>query len=452
MRIRPVFLLGLALLLLGNHRLFAQDTKPGPAVADSLTLQECIDYALKNQPTVRQSSIDQEIAERDIKINLSGWYPQVNATGNYQHNLKLPVFVLPNFTDPSQPPSIVRNGLKNTSSAMFQADQAIFSNQLLLASRGAKFVRSQAVQNIESNKINATVDVSKAFYDILTNLQQLNILQENIARLEKQYKDAKAQYDNGLVDKTDYKRATIAIANSKADLKRTNELLKFKYASLKEMMGYPTESPLRLSYDSAKMEGEMLVDTLVALDYEKRIEYRQLMTQKQIQGLNVEFYRRDFLPTVSGFINYNFVYQNNELSKLYSQEYPNSAAGLTVRLPIFQGTRRIQNLRREQLAAKRIDLDEVNLRNQINTQYQQAMASYKSSMNDWITARDNVELSKEVYSTIKLQYDEGIKTYLDLMTAETDLRTAQITYLNALYGVLASKLDVQQSLGTINLN
>jgi outer membrane protein TolC len=442
------FLVVLLFSITGNF-LYGQNQA---AVPDSLTLEQCIQYALKNQPYVQQAGIDQEIAERDIKIGLSGWYPQINATGNYQHYLRLPVIILPNFNDPSLPPQIIRNGLKNTSNVLFQADQTLFSNSLFLASRAQRYVRQQSVQNIENNKINATVDVSKAFYDILTNMQQVNILRENIARIEKQLKDARAQYENGLVDKTDFKRATIALSNSKADLKRTQELLKFKYASLKELMGYPSEAPLKLSYDSAAMEQEMLVDTLQPLSYEKRVEYRQLQTQTQIQKLNVDYFRRDFLPSINAFVNYNFVYQNNELSKLYDQSYPNSIAGLSLKLPIFQGTRRIQNLRREQLSAKRLDLEVVNLKNRINTQYEQALASYKSSLNDWVTAKENVTLSEEVYNTIKLQYDEGIKTYLDLMTAETDLRTSQITYLNALYGVLASKLDVQQALGNINVN
>jgi outer membrane protein len=448
MRVRSIGFLVLLLLTI-SIRSSAQTPQ---AVADSLTLEECIQYALKNQPYVQQAAIDQQIAERDIRINLSGWYPQINATGNYQHYLKLPVIILPNFTDPTQPPQILRNGLKNTSNVLFQADQTLFSNSLLLASKAQRYVRQQTVQNIETNKINATVDVSKAFYDILTNMQQVNILRENIARLEKQLKDATAQYEGGLVDKTDYKRATIALSNARADLKRIQELLKYKHASLKELMGYPSEAPIKLAYDSAAMEREMLIDTLQPLAYEKRIEFRRLETQKQIQQLNVDFYKRDFLPTVNGFINYNYVYQNNELEKLYGQSYPNSIAGLSVKLPIFQGNRRIQNLRREQLESKRLDLDATNLKNQINTQYQQAMASYKSSLNDWYTSRENVKLSEEVYNTIKLQYNEGIKTYLDLMTAETDLRTSQITYLNALYGVLASKLDVQQALGNINVN
>ena len=40
--------------------------------------------------------------------------------------------------------------------------------------------------------------------------------------------------------------------------------------------------------------------------------------------------------------------------------------------------------------------------------------------------------------------------YLDVMTAETDLRTAQINYFNALYLVISSKIDVEQSKGTIS--
>jgi outer membrane protein TolC len=42
-----------------------------------------------------------------------------------------------------------------------------------------------------------------------------------------------------------------------------------------------------------------------------------------------------------------------------------------------------------------------------------------------------------------------VKAYLDLITSETDLRTAQVNYSNALYEVLSSKLDVEKALGSI---
>jgi outer membrane protein TolC len=50
---------------------------------------------------------------------------------------------------------------------------------------------------------------------------------------------------------------------------------------------------------------------------------------------------------------------------------------------------------------------------------------------------------------LSLQYRSGVKAYLDVITAETDLRNAQSNYTNALYQVLSSKLDVEKALGTI---
>ncbi|MBS1659549.1 MAG: TolC family protein, partial [Bacteroidetes bacterium] len=63
--------------------------------------------------------------------------------------------------------------------------------------------------------------------------------------------------------------------------------------------------------------------------------------------------------------------------------------------------------------------------------------------------RENRNLANEVYNTIKLQYNSGIKAYLELITAETDLRTAESNFSDALYQVLSSKIDVQKALGIV---
>lgn len=86
----------------------------------------------------------------------------------------------------------------------------------------------------------------------------------------------------------------------------------------------------------------------------------------------------------------------------------------------------------------------------MNTQYAQALAAYKSSYSNYIALKENLELAREVYGVIDLQYKAGVKTYLEVITAETDLRTSQINYYNALYLVLASKVDVKRALGQIN--
>ena len=73
----------------------------------------------------------------------------------------------------------------------------------------------------------------------------------------------------------------------------------------------------------------------------------------------------------------------------------------------------------------------------------------EGNLNDYYMLKENLELARDVYNTIQLQYRSGIKAYLDVITAETSLRSAQSNYANALYQVLSSKLDVQKALGTI---
>ena len=412
--------------------------------ASLLTLDQCINYALENDFNVRQARLDEEIGEREIRANLSGWLPQISAQYNYAHNFKLPTSA---FGE-----NLIQIGRKNTSNILFEANQAIYSNELLLASRAAYHRRIQLDQNTQVTRINTVVEVSKSFYDILLTNEQLRILDENIARQEKQYRDAFSRYEFGLVDKTDYQRASITLANSRSDKKRTQELLKAKYAYLKQLMGYPLESDIRLSFNLAQMEGQTSADTMQELNYSNRVEFLQVQTQRQLLQLNTTYYRLGFIPTVSAFINYNFVYLNNDLSQLYRQSYPTSQGGLSAALPIFQGTRRLQNIRIARLQEDRSEIDLENTRYMIHTEFQNALANYKSNYNEWITLRQNVTVAREVYEIIKLQYDEGVKAYIDLIVAETDLKATEINYYNALYRLLESKLDLERAHGNIKVN
>jgi outer membrane protein len=276
------------------------------------------------------------------------------------------------------------------------------------------------------------------------------LLEEDIVRLERSLKDAYNQYQGGIVDKTDYKRATISVNNAKAQKKSTEELLKAKYATLKQEMGYLDTNHITLLYDSTRMESEILIDTTQVLKYDDRIEYQLLQTQRRLQEANLKYNKWSYYPTVSAFGAYNLGgYFSNQFSKLYSQSFPNSYAGLQLAFPIFQGTKRIQNIRAAELELKRVDWSIVSLKSAVNTEYVQAISSYKSNLNDYYTLKDNLDLAREVYNTIQLQYKAGIKTYLDVIIAETDLRSAQVNYTNALYEVIRTKLDVQKALGTI---
>ncbi|GAA4445318.1 TolC family protein [Pontibacter saemangeumensis] len=437
-RLKPL-LLG---LLLFPSLLQAQDstaTAPG-----KLTLEQCVDYALTNRAAVEQAVIDEEIGEHQIKSNLSGWYPQISASYAGTKFLKL-----------QQQPfgdQLVTLGRNYSSNILFQATQNIFSSDLLLSSRAARYVRRDLDLNTLNTRINTVVEVSKAYYDLLLTLEQIRILDENLVRQEKQYNDARSRFEVGLVDKTDYQRASITLANIRSDRNRAAEAVKAKQAYLKQLMGFPIESEVNLDYDYETMAQAVLLDTTELVDFANRVELQQLKVQQELLSLNTSYNKWGFLPTVSAFINHNSIFFNNDFSQLYDQSYPTSAVGLQVTVPIFQGTKRIQNLKIAQLEEQRAEVEVENARKAINTEYQTALANYKSDYYEWVTLRDNMQAAQEVYDIIRLQYDEGVKAYVDLIVAETDLRTTQLNYYNALFSVLASKLDYQRAIGDIDIN
>jgi outer membrane protein len=406
------------------------------------TLENCIHYAIQKNPDLQNAKINEAITEATIKSKLADWYPQLNFNYNLQHNFQLPTLSING--------NLIHTGSVNTSGAQFGLTQNIFNRDVLLASRTSKNVRLFSQQNTKEQNINIAVLISKAFYDVILTKQQIQVTEEDMKRIELSLKDAYYQYQSGIADKTDYKRATISLNNARALKKSGDESLKAKYAYLKELMGYPSSKNIDLVYDTVQMAKEIFIDTLQNINYSGRIEVQLLQTQKKLQQYNLQYYKWGFLPNVSAFGNYNLNFQNNQFTKLYSQSYPNSYGGILLSLPIFQGGKRLQQIKLAQLQINQVDNSILSFQNKINTQYQQALSAYKSNLYNYNSLKENLDLANEVYDIIRLQYRSGIKTYLEVISAETDLRTAQINYYNALYELLASKIDVSQSLGNIN--
>lgn len=410
--------------------------------SDKASLTELIEYALKHQGSIQKALIDEEIGESEIASALSGWYPQLSGGINYARNIELPTSGVGN--------SVVPIGQHHAGSFLFQAEQRILNPGLMQASKAAPAIRKQNDLNTELTKINLIAAVSKAFYDVLISQEQIEILKENIARIQRQLDDAKLRYETGIVDKTDYKRAEISISNAKADLKRGEEFLTIKYAYLKELVGLDADQRLNLDYAYEAMEEEILLDTMEVFAPAKRIEYQQISNLRRIQEINTQYNKWTFLPNISASYQYAIDVRNNQFNELFDQRFPRSLFGINLNIPIFQGFKRVHEIRKSKLQEDKIAWELELLEASMRTEHQRAMATYKAHLNDWKTAKNNLILAEEVYEVIQLQYNEGIKSYLELMFSETELRTTQINYLNALNAVLSVKIDAEKALGKLS--
>jgi outer membrane protein TolC len=416
--------------------------------ADYLTLRQCIDYALKHQPALNQSYLSKSIVKTTNAINLSGWFPQVSINGNLTHYNELPTVFLANGSTGGGP-QLVKSGVVNTAIPQLTVTQAIFSPELLFASKSADLLIKQADQTTDSTKIELISAVSKSFYNLLLTIEQIEVLKEDTARLIKNLSDTYHQYKGGIVDETDYDEATITLNNSKAALKQATENVVPLYATLKQTMGFPPANQFNVSFDTVQMMRDIAFDTTQELKYEQRIEYKQLQTTKSLQHQITSYYRTAFLPSLSGLFNYNYEFQSNESYNLYANAYPYSYFGLTLSWPIFTGFSRVESIRRGKLQEQLLDWSTVSLKSEIYSEYTTSLANYKSNLFNLYAMEENEAMAKRTYAIVALQYNQGVVAYLNVITAESNLITSEIGYLNALFQLLSSKIDLQKAMGII---
>jgi outer membrane protein TolC len=200
------------------------------------------------------------------------------------------------------------------------------------------------------------------------------------------------------------------------------------------------------------MQNDIPFDTTQQLQFEKRIEYQFLQTTKALQMTTVDYYRKAWLPTVSGFYDYEYEFEHNTMSGFLNQGFPFNYAGLSFSIPIFTGFARLNNLKKARLQYDLLDWNEVELKSQIWNDYTTAMANYKSNLYNLTISRDNVALAKETYDIVSLQYLQGIVPYLNVITAETNLIQSELTYETSIFQVLSSKVDLEKSMGIITVN
>jgi outer membrane protein TolC len=425
----------------------SQQTDTSNHATQVLTLAQCIDYALEHQPAIKQSQINVSIARTNNAINLSGWAPQAGVGGSLIHYFQQPTAII---TANGQTIT-EKTGVVNTVTIPAIAiNQNIFTPSLLYSATAARLYVTQAKQVIDSTKIGIVSAVSKSFYSLLLTLQQIDVLKEDTVLFSRNVSDAYHQYVGGIVDATDYEEATISLNNAKAQLRQASENIVPEYAALKQLMGFSPQDQFNISYDTAQMMKDVAIDLGQQLRYEQRIEYQQLMTAKALQRKFITYNELSFLPSLGAYYDYNYEFENNSFSNLFNTAYPNSLIGLSLNLPILTGGSRIAGIHKAKLQEQLLNWSEVALKSEIYTEYTTALANYNGNLYNMQQLQQNVAMAKKVYGVVALQYRQGIVPYLNVITAESNLITSEIGYLNALSEVLSSKIDLQKAMGTLS--
>jgi len=428
--------------------------------AYNFTIQDCINYAYQHQDSVLNSGLDVKSAEYKIRETIGQGLPQVNGVASFQDYIQPPATVGPPFASllsgtPSNPNAPLTKypfgAVKYNNTFSVQASQLLFSGTFLVGLQAVKTFKELSQRSLVRAKIETNVNVTKAYYQVLVSNEQIKLLDANISQLKQQLDETTQQNKQGFAEAIDVDRLSVQYNNLVTNRDNIIRSLTLNYQMLKFQMGMPIYQQLTLKdqLSDINLNQQVVQNALDTSFYHNRIEYSLLETNIKLNQLNVKSKKAEYLPTFTASGSYGGTFQENQFRYLYDHTYPSSYVGVNLNIPIFSGGQRNNQLKQLEINVQKAENNLNDAKNAFNLQASSANITYFNSTQSLTTQKRSRELAQEVLRVAKIKYEQGVGSSIEVTQAETDLENADNQYIQALYNVLISKVDLDQAYGRI---
>ena len=215
--------------------------------------------------------------------------------------------------------------------------QLIFDGAYFVGVQASKTFRELSTKENERTKIEVVAAVTKAYYNVLINQAQLYLLSQNFSRLDTLLRETTQMYQNGFAEQIDVDRIKVSYNNIKVNLETQIQLSGISQKLLKFQMGMPLDAPIALTTSLMDVNLE-IPELAVDFDYNDRIEYSLLETNRSLALLDKKNYLSQYLPKIYGNFNYGYNNARGLSSDLFGNDWYNfGTVGATISIPLFEG-------------------------------------------------------------------------------------------------------------------
>jgi len=411
---------------------------------DKLSLSDCIQYAVSNNPQVRVAQLQVNDAEWRIKESKATGLPQLSGGVDIQRFIKQPGLPAEALGFDAPPGTKITFALKNSLAFNVQANQLLFSNSYLQALKAARFYREYVNDQLAVAIRTVTNQVTDAYLPALLITDNMSILDKNITNLEKLLNDTKAITKAGFAEQLDVDRLDLSLAtlrNERGNLQRQMDIV---INALKFTMGKPLADKLELKDNVDRLMQEFgTADLTSEINYMNRPEYLTLLKGRDLSNIQVDIYKKAWLPTASAFVNYQSSWQGND--KLFW--IPQSLAGLSISVPIWNGGGTTASKQRAVIAVQTIEAQKTQLESSFQLELDNARKQFLNAQDRVGNQQKNLELAQRIYNTTQTKYKAGVGSSFELVSAEQSLYTAQQSLMQAQYDLLTAKSAIKRALG-----
>lgn len=400
-----------------------------PAWAE--TLQEAIALAYRTNPTLLAQRANQRALDESIVTARAGLRPSVDLS------------VSASYSRTDTAGFVVES---DTGGASVGLSQTLYSGgRLAHGITGAEASILSGRENLRAVEQSVLVQVIQAYADVLRDTEILRIRQENVGVLRRQLSEARARFDAGEVTRTDVAQAEARLAQSEADLASAQAQLSVSRATYAAIVGQsPTELQPLPPLPGVPTDFDAALDIALA---ENPGVLAALYDQRAAEAA-VAAARAEYGPSVRLSASYGGT--ANDLSTFDLSDRTSFQAGATLSVPLFSGG---LNASRVSAALERANAAQIGVegeRRQVLQNVSSAYAQVVSARSGMTAGEQAVRAARVAAEGVRLEAQEGLRTTLDVLNAELEVRAAEVALVSARRNEYVAQAQLLAAMGRLD--
>lgn len=394
---------------------------------EKLSLEQCIEIAIENNPNLQAIQNATRIYESRIGQARSNYLPQINLSSGYNR----------------------RNSI--TSSPIDKASNSyqgnISLNQLIYDfGKTSTTIRIQKLGLDASNaEVNNTVNditynVKKAYYNVLYALKNREVCKDAVEQYEQQLKQATAFFEEGLKPKIDVTIAEVNLSNAQFNYIKADNAVETAYADLNAAMGISEAITYGLSDALEFQDFDFNLDMALEEAYNNRPDLKASISKEKAAAESVKLAKKDYLPKLQATTSYG----------LGGSEFPLDSGwsvGGEITLPVFNGFLTHNKIKEAKVNLESARLDTEILKLNIFKDVQKAYIAVTEAKKKIPVAEKTVEQAKENFELATGRYEVGVGNPIEVKDAEVSYSNARLSYYQALYDYNVAKSNLEKLVG-----
>ncbi len=420
----------------------------------SFTLQEAVDFAINNNRAIQNAERDVKIALQTKRETTATGLPQVNANIGYNNWIEQQVSLIPAEFFGGVPGqfSEVTFGTTQTMNSSINIKQKLFDGSYLVALQAAKVYLeiSKNAREKTTNEIRKVVAYS--YGNVLLAEANLEIVDSNIALLEKNVWELSKVYENGLVEEESLQQLQLTLSSLRSNQRYTKRLKNIAYQILNNSLGLnlTTKVVLTNSLEELVIFYSSLNPSKSENEIGEVIDFKIAVNSVKSDELLLKLEKSKSLPTLNAFINGSYSGNSERFSftKNSQKWFGASLFGVTLDIPVFSSFKRSASTQRARLNLEKSKSNLEDTTNKIKLEINTARSNYEFAVEDYEIKKNVLDLSKNISTKNEIKFFEGLTTSFDLSQAQRQLYMAQQDYLQSMLNILLKRVDLESLLNT----